>query len=143
MLIDSRARFANATNVFGTAATAKAGLTIDLRAAPTDLGEGTPLYFVIFGTTAAVGGTSIEFQLVTADNVALDSGPVVLLSTGAIAIAGITIGARLIAVALPKATYKRYLGLRVVRVGDSTAGAVTAFITDHVPSWRAYPEGMN
>jgi hypothetical protein len=143
MLIDSRSRFANAAEFFGAAATAKIGQAIDLIAAPTDLGEGNPLHWVVQLGAAVTGGTSVEFQLVTADNAALSSNPVVLVSSGAVAVADLTLNRRVLAVQLPKANYKRYLGLRVVRVGTSTTGTVTSFITDHAPSWRAYPEGMN
>lgn len=144
MLIDSRSRFANSADITGAAGTAKIGLAMDLGIAASDMGEGNNLFFVVQTDAAVVGSTSVEFQLVTADNVALTTNPVVILSTGAVAVASLTADKRIMAAALPKADYKHYLGLRIVRVGTNvTAGSVTAFLTDHAPSWRAYPEGMN
>jgi len=143
MLIDTRTRFAWATAVDGGAGTVKLGQALDLTAAPTDMGEGYPLYFVVNVSTTVSGGTSIAYELVTADNAALTTNPVVLLSTSAIAVASQVAGANLLVVPLPKANYKRYLGLRGVRVGTISAGAVNAFLVQDPPAWRAYPEGNN
>jgi hypothetical protein len=146
MLIDTRTTFAwdvALPGIAGSAGTAKIGLALDLRAAPTDMGEGYPMYLVIVVGTAFAGGTSAAFNLVTADNVALSSNPVTLLSTPAITTANLPAGATAIVVAIPKANYKRYLGLTVTEVGDYTAGTIKAFLTVDPPAWRAYPEGNN
>jgi hypothetical protein len=143
MLIDTRTTFAWEEDFFGTAATAKLGEALDLTAHPTDMGEGYPLYLVVAITAAMVGGTSVAVNLVTADNAALSSNPVVLLSSATIAQASATAGVLALVVPLPKATYKRYLGITVTRVGTSTEGALSAFLTQDPPAWRPYPEGMN
>lgn len=144
MLIDLRTAFAYpAEGVDGSAGTVKLGEALDLTAFPTDMGEGYPLYLVILVETAASGGTSINYHLTTAENSALTTNPVDLLTTGAIVIASHTAGAQLLAVPLPKADYKRWLGIRITRVGTVSAGAVRAFLVQDPPSWRAYPEGNN
>jgi hypothetical protein len=143
MLIDTRSTFAWEEDFFGAAATAKVGEAMDLTAHPTDMGEGYPLYLVIQITTAMVGGTSVAFNLVTADNAALSSGAVTLLSSAVIAQASATAGTVVLVVPLPKADYKRYLGLTATRVGTSTEGAVSAFLVQDPPNWRPYPEGNN
>lgn len=144
MLLDNRLRFLAGTALAGSAGTAKRGEAIDLSVAPTDQGEGYPLYLVILCTGAPAGGTSAQFNLVTADNEALSSNPVTLLSTPAIATAALLAGVQLLVVPLPKATYKRWLGITVTEVGTfSTPGTFEAFLVQDPPNWRAYAEGNN
>ena len=142
MLIDTRSTFAWEEDVDGSAGTAKLGEAMDLEV-EANQGEGYPLYLVILFTTTTAGGTSTAYNLVTADNAALDSNPVTLLSTPVYAVASGVAGVYAIVVPLPKADYKRYLGITVTRVGTVTAGAVSAFLVQDPPAWRAYPEGMN
>ena len=142
MLIDTRTTFAFEEAVDGAAGTVKLGKALDMSVAA-DQGEGYPLYLVILFTTTTAGGTSTQYNLVTADNAALDSNPVVLLGTPAIPVASGVAGTYAIVVAIPKANYKRFLGINLTRVGTVTAGAVSAFLVQDPPSWRAYPEGLN
>lgn len=139
MLIDKLTRFCDGANFFGTAGTAKIGDAIDLSVAANQ-GEGTPLYLVIIVSTTMADGTSVAFNLVTADNEALSSNPVTILTTPVTLTAAAVAGLQVIAVALPKADYKRWLGITATRVGNSTAGAIHAFLTQDPPAWRAYPE---
>lgn len=143
MLIDKNSTFAWQTNFFGAAATAKIGDAMNLTAFPTDMGEGYPLYLVTLITTAMVGGTSVQFNLVTDSSEALTTAPVTLVSSSVILTAEAIAGSNPLIVALPKADYKQWLGLTVTRVGISTAGAVSAFLTQDPPNWRAYAEGLN
>jgi hypothetical protein len=142
MLIDERLTFAWDEAPEGSAGTTVLGDVIDLTE-EVDQGEGYPLYLVIKIGTATAGGTSIDFQLITADNAALSSGDVTLYSTGAIATAAMTAGATVAMIAIPKADYKRYLGMKITEVGTFSAGTIKAFITQDPPAWRAYPEGNN
>lgn len=142
MLIDTRSTFAWEEAVDGGAGTVKLGEVMDLEV-EANQGEGYPLYLVVVVSTAVAGGTSIAVNLVTADNAALSSGEETLLSTPAVAVADLTAGAQVIAVALPKADFKRYLGITITRVGTVTAGALSAFLVQDPPAWRAYPEGNN
>lgn len=142
MLIDTRSTFAWEEGVDGSAGTVKLGEAMDLEV-EANQGEGYPLYLVILFTTTTAGGTSTAYNLVTADNAALDSNPVTLLSTPVYPVADGVAGVYAIVVPLPKADYKRYLGITVTRVGTVTAGAVSAFLVQDPPAWRAYPEGMN
>lgn len=140
MLIDTRSTFAWEEDVDGAAGTAKVGEAMDLEV-EANQGEGYPLYLVILFTTTTAGGTSTAYNLVTADNAALSSNPVTLLSTPVYAVAAGTAGTYAIVVPIPKADYKRYLGITVTRVGTVTAGAISAFLVQDPPAWRAYPEG--
>lgn len=146
MLIDTRTTFAwdvALPGIAGSAGTAKIGDAIDLTVASSDMGEGYPMYLVISVGTTFAGGTTAAFNLVTADNEALSTAPVTLLSTPAIATASLPAGALAIVVAIPKASYKSWLGLTVTEVGDYTAGTIKAFLTLDPPAWRAYAEGNN
>jgi len=145
MLIDTRTTFAWATafpGIAGLAGTAKIGDALDLSVV-SDMGEGYPMYLVIQMSTAAAGGTSAAFNLVTADNEALTTNPVTLFSTGPIVTASLILNASVIVIAIPKADYKRWLGLTITEVGNFTTGAIRAFLTQDPPAWRAYAEGLN
>ena len=80
------------------------------------------LQVLVVVTTAFAGGTSLNVQLVESASSDLSS-PTVLAESGVIAEANLTVGARLLATALPR-TSKRYLGLQFVTVGTHTAGTV-------------------
>lgn len=72
--------------------------------------------------TAFTGGTSLTVNFV--ESAASDlSSPTVLATSGVIAEASLTAGARLMAVPVPR-TSKRYLGLQFVTVGTHGAGTV-------------------
>lgn len=142
MLIDQRTTFAWEEDVDGTAGTVKLGEALDLTVA-SNMGEGYPMYLVILFTTTTAGGTSTAYNLVTADNAALDSNPVTLLTSPVYPVAAGVAGVQAVVVAIPKAAYKRWLGITVTRVGTLTAGAVSAFLIQDPSAWRAYAEGNN
>jgi len=117
----------NGTNVYDT----QAGLTLNTGGQNVDLGKGQEFDVEFDITTAFVGATSVEFQIVNADDNALATNATTLASTGAVVLAQLTAGTR-ISVAVPKAdprTVRRYVGVRYVIVGTGTAGAVTAGFT--------------
>lgn len=78
--------------------------------------------------TAFATGDSVEFQLVAADDAALSSNPVTLMSSGAIATANLTANTIVWETQLPQVIPKRYLGLKAVAVGAFTAGDFDANI---------------
>ena len=67
--------------------------TIDLGTAR-DMGEGSDLFGRFEYTVAAVGGTSIEMQVISADDAALSVNVTVIGTTGAIPVASLTLGWR-------------------------------------------------
>lgn len=99
--------------------------TVDLSIAR-DMGEGRPLFGRFEVGTAASGGTSIEMQVIAADAANLTGNVAVLGTTGAIAVASLTAGARFACAVNPRLASKgqRYLGLRYVTVGATTAHTV-------------------
>jgi len=71
---------------------------------------------------AYVGGTSITWELVSADNEALSTNPQVIASTGAILTANLTINTIVAEIALPRNIPRRYLGVKGTVVGVMSAG---------------------
>lgn len=99
--------------------------TVDLGVAR-DMGEGSDLFGRFEYTVAAVGGTSIEMQVISATDAALTTAVTVLGTTGPIAVASLTLGSRFVCDINPVIGSKgqRYLGLRYISVGTTTAGSV-------------------
>jgi len=96
-----------------------------------DIFKGEELELLINVITAFAGGTSAEFQLVSADNAALSTNLTVLASSGAIPIASLGAGKQIRVCGAPQdpRTLRRYVGLNVVNVGANSAGAVLAALT--------------
>lgn len=84
-----------------------------------DVGSGEPVQLVIRVMTAPTVGTSVQFQLIQADDAALTSNLQVLAQTDAIPIASLPAGAQEVVTVPRAAPYapKRYIGARVVNVG--------------------------
>lgn len=110
-----------------------------------DIGEGSDFAFGRFEvTTAAVGGTSIECQIITADDAALTTNVKVLGTTGAIPVASLVAGARFACDINPVIGSKgqRYIGARYVSVGTTTAGAFYGDIGAEIQDGQKfYPVG--
>lgn len=111
-----------------------------------DIGEGSDFAFGRFEVfTAQVGGTSIECQIVTADDAAISTNVKVVATTGAIALAAFIVGARFACQINPVIGSKgqRYLAARYVSVGTSTAGAVYGDIGAEIQDGQKfYPNGF-
>ena len=130
-------------NVFATNANVTSTNTVDLLQ-NRDIGEGQDLYGRVEVTTAASGGTSIEFQYIVADDAALSTNVTVIGTTGAVAVAGMTAGARFACKLNPRlgSLSQRYLGMRAVNVGANTAGAVYADIGAEISDLKVYASGF-
>jgi hypothetical protein len=117
----------------GTAGTLPVGLN-SRGSAPHDVGAGQPIEVECKINTSVTGtaGTTIQAQLVMADDEGLTTNLVILAQTDAIAKATLVKGYRFaIASTLPPDRIsKAYLGIRyVVAVSDVLTGAVTAALT--------------
>jgi hypothetical protein len=131
-------------NVFGNGTSVLSTNTADLGAAR-DLGEGGDLYGRFEVTTAFTGGTSCEFQVIVADDAGLTSNVTVVGTTGAIAVASLTAGARFACEINPRLGSKgqRYIGLRGVNVGNNSAGAIFGDLgLDVHDGQKFYPAGF-
>jgi hypothetical protein len=141
MLLDKNLMFAEGVDT-GNTGTRLVGDVVDL-SQRRDIGAGEPIFMnvlVTTGITAASAGT-YQVALSTADNDALTTNVEnVLLSaavvTGATAIPA---GTELLNVAIPSSFLRRYIGVReIVGTQNTTAGAITAFISKDQAAYRAY-----
>lgn len=110
-----------------------------------DIGEGNTIFCRSVVGAAQAGSTSVEIQVITTDDAALSVNLVILASSGAIPVANLTAGA-LIDIALPprpSSKGQRYLGVRYVITGTSTAGSFTTdFGLEIIDSKKFYPSGF-
>ena len=115
--------------VAGTNTSVLSTNTVDLGIAR-DIGKGAPLEVAVEVTTAASGGTSVQFQLIEADDAALTTNVQVIVQTDAIAVATLTAGTQ-VPLHYDRAdpyVARRYVGLRYQLVGAVAAGAYFAAI---------------
>lgn len=109
-----------------------------------DIAQGQDLYARIQVIAAATGGTSVDFQIIVADDAATTTNVTVIGSSGAIPIASLTAGARL-AVAFNlrlRSLGQRYLALRYVIVGAMTTGSYIGDIGVEIQDGQKfYPSG--
>jgi hypothetical protein len=95
---------------------------------PADEGAGEPLAFEFSVLTAPTVGTSVQFQIIQADDAALTTNVQVINQTDAFPIAALPIGT-LVPLHWDRAapyTPKRYVGLRYVNVGAIATFSVFA-----------------
>ena len=143
MIIDKLNTFASAVAT-GATGTRILGDVIDLGAASRDMGAGVPVYLnvvVSTGITLASSTGTYQVKLTSASNAALSSGNVdhVLSAAVATSTTAIPAGTVLLSVALPSATYGRYLGVQeVVTTTSTNAGAVNAFLSKDQVAYTAY-----
>ena len=134
MILDRENHVAAAVAIAGTGNLVATDV-IDLGVAR-DIGAGSDVVFYnSINTAAPAGGTSIEFQIIGADDAAMSTNVVVLATTGAIAIADIPVN-YLNFLRVQRAVPKRYITERLVRVGTFTgagtwSGGVTFDETDY------------
>jgi len=96
-----------------------------------DLGAGEQIDVSVSVVTAPTVGTSVQFQLIQADDPALSVNVQVICSTGAYPIASLPAGTIIPMSFDPDAPYlpKRYVGLQVVNVGAIATLSVFAAAT--------------
>lgn len=148
MILDERLEFADAT-ALSTAATGRAlvGDVIDSTVSR-DLGNGDgSLYLVIRVDTAVTSAdaATVSFELASDAQaaIAVDGSATVHFATAAIAKATLVAGYRVCAVALPRGTYERYIGIiQNVGVAALTAGKIDAFLTHDPAKWTAYADAI-
>ena len=111
----------------GGAGTVTSSNVYDLQTAR-DIFKGDNLVIPIEVTASFAGGTSMQAQLVQADDAAISTNVNVLSSTGATPIADLAAGARLVLEGGRVDPYsnRRYLAVQYVIVGVMSAGSVFA-----------------
>ena len=130
--------------VTGTNTTVLSTNTVDLSQVR-ELGEGNDLFGRFQVATAASGGTSVEFQVIVADDAALTTNVTLVGTTGPIAVASVTAGARFACDINPRIASKgqRYMGLRYALVGAVAAGAYVGDVGAEIQDGQKfYPSGF-
>lgn len=133
MIMDQQSLFSDAQAITGTANSSNVIDTLPSGGPNTKSGIGDGQDITLFAQvmTAFAGGTSVDIQLVSADDAALSVNPIVHYDTGVVALAALTAKARLIQVVVPDGKFRRYVGLKYTVVGTMTAGTITAgFVED-------------
>jgi hypothetical protein len=148
MFIDAQGQFADETGSFaptsvGTTAAPNVLDTAPLGGSPTangglNVGEGEDLYVVITVLTAAAGGGTLTFQLITSASSSLSS-PTVLDQSQPFSASGLTAGTQ-IKIKFPNsAAYKEFLGVQaLIATTAFTGGAYSAQIMKDVSSNTQY-----
>ena len=108
-----------------------------------DIGANARLQLIVEILTGAVGGTSVDFQLITSATPDLAS-PTVIQDLGVILTANLGRGTVLRHYVKSSALYQRYVGLQAVQVGTYTAGAYFAgFVLDSNGPIAGYASGFS
>lgn len=94
-----------------------------------DVGRARHPHMLIQVNEQFVGGTSVQFQIVSATAADLTTGQVIHSQTPAIPVASLRPGYQA-QLDLPVGINQRFLGVRYVVVGTNTAGRVTAGIVE-------------
>lgn len=158
MYVDSQIEFSDAQAVTATAISSNVydlfsmglggGATDVTPNTRLDIGQGTDCLYLVVNTAAAATDTgndaTLTITLESADDAGLSTNAQVHYSTGAIAFASFaTAGTNLVAIRLPLALFRRYLGVRyTVANGPLTAGAFDAFVTPTLQQNRIYKSGF-
>jgi hypothetical protein len=107
-----------------------------------DIGSGEKLEFLVTVDIAFAGGTSVEFQIITADDAAMSTNVTVIGSTGAIPEAKLVVGyMNYFDVPNVAGNGQRYMALRAVGVGTHTLGSFSARIVKDVVDNKNYASG--
>jgi hypothetical protein len=158
MYVDSQNEFSDAQQVLNTAISANvfdlfsvfqggAAAGAGIPSAVTqntriDIGQGEDVYLLVNTIVAGSGGTAptLTITLESADDAALTVNPTVHFSSGALASAAFfPVGANLVAIKLPSALFRRFVGVRYTMTGGPlTTFTVDAFIAKDLQQNRIY-----
>lgn len=158
MYVDSQIEFSDAQAVTATAISSNVydlfsmglggGATDVTPNTRLDIGQGTDNLYLVVNTAVTATDTgndaTLTITLESADDAGLTTNAQVHYSSGAIAFASFaTAGTNLVAIRLPSALCRRYLGVRyTVASGPLTAGAFDAFVTPTLQQNRIYKSGF-
>lgn len=158
MYVDSQIEFSDAQAVTATAISSNVydlfsmglggGATDVTPNTRLDIGQGTDHLYLVVNTAVTATDTgndaTLTITLESADDAGLTTNAQVHYSSGAIAFASFaTAGTNLVAIRLPSALFRRYLGVRyTVANGPLTAGAFDAFVTPTLQQNRIYKSGF-
>jgi hypothetical protein len=149
MILDKKLVFADAVSVAAAAGTALIGDVIDLDTIGRRIASQDPLYLVIQVTTTftSAGAAVVNFKLVSDAQAAIatDLTETEHWRSDGIGYATLVAGTRF-SVPMPKGfpTYERYLGVEVLTTtATTTAGSISAFLTNDPQDWAALADAVN
>lgn len=147
MIIDKLTEFADGTSIASTVGTKLIGNQIDLTKIGLDIGAGANNPYLVIQVDTAVastGATTVQFKLMSDAQAAITPASATEhFATAAVAKETLAAGYQVCAVQLPRGTYERYLGVvAVTGTLASTAGAISAFLTNNPPALHSYPDGL-
>ena len=158
MYVDSQIEFSDAQAVTATAISSNVydlfsmglggGATDVTPNTRLDIGQGTDHLYLVVNTAVTATDTgndaTLRITLESADDAGLTTNAQVHYSSGAIAFASFaTAGTNLVAIRLPSALFRRYLGVRyTVANGPLGAGAFDAIVTPTLQQNRIYKSGF-
>lgn len=145
MIIDKRTEFAKAVALnTGGAGDYVIGDQVDLSVAGRDAGLFEDLWFVVRVDTSCASANStatLAVSLATSANADLSAADKLVTSPAYVIPAA---GTLILAVKLPKATYKRYLGIiQTTGVQAFSDGKIDAFLVSDLAAWKAYADAVN
>lgn len=141
MMLDAQVLFSNKQAL--TTGTIVSTNVVDLTVLQ-DLGPGEAIDYEMIVTTTFVGGTSIQMQLITANNAAMTS-PTVLQSGPVVLTAALVAGAQVDRQTFPIAgsLAQEFVAVQYVIVGNYTAGNATAgIVQEHQAHDAFYKSGI-
>lgn len=156
MYVDTQTEFSDAqavtataisSNVYDLFSMAAGGASTNV-SPNTRIDYGTDDLFLVVQTAVAITDTgsdaTLAVTLESADDAGLTTNAQVHFSTGTLAFAAYSpAGTVLAMVRIPRALYRRYLGVRyTVASGPFTAGAIDAFLTPSPQLNRIYKSGF-
>jgi hypothetical protein len=132
MILDQQSLFSDAQAI---TASANSSNVIDTlpggQNTKSGIGDGQDISLFAQVGTAFATLTSLNVQLVSADDSALSVNPIVHYDSGAIPVASLTAKARVVGLDLPYGKYRRYVGLKYVVTGtNASAGTITAGLVE-------------
>lgn len=150
MILDKLTQFADALALnTGAPGNYLLGDVIDLGISARDPGNGEPLWWYVYMSTAATSGGAATLQMQLLQSAAAGmTSPDILLQTDAIALASLVAGAKVARIRLgmvpTNITPKRYLGIRqVTGTAAFTGGALRSGLTKDVEGWTSLPDAVN
>ena len=146
MYVDKRAEFCDSTAIAATAGSNLVGSQVDLSKTGLNIGVGDNPYLVIQvdADVESAGAATIQFKLMSDATAVVDPDTgSEHFATAAIPKATLVAGYRAAAIKLPMGTYERFLGIvAVTGTAETTAGSISAFLTNNPTAIKAYPDAL-
>jgi len=132
MILDQQSLFSDAQAI---TASANSSNVIDTlpggQNTKSGIGDGQDISLFAQVGTAFATLTSLNVQLVSADDSTLTTNAIVHYDSGAIPVASLVAKARVVGLDLPYGKYRRYVGLKYVVTGtNASAGTITAGLVE-------------